>query len=252
MRLIILVAIIVLGAGLLVRLNQAANNIQKSRANVVPQEDENLLLPDLQISPPKDLSIQFKGGVRKIRFDTTFSNIGKGPLELIGATNDTGTKTVATQIINKTDGTVQAREVGEFVFHPGHKHWHLERYAQFQLWNFDMEGKPTQLVASTDKMSFCIWDEHPYDLKLEGAPQTRQYPRCLNDTQGNSVGWGDTYQSGLEGQEITITDIPNGKFLVRSVVNVDKKILESDYTNNEAFLFIELAGNGLRIVNGPN
>ncbi len=62
------------------------------------------------------------------------------------------------------------------------------------------------------------------------------------------MGWGDTYPAKLEGQELNITGIEDGKYLIRSGVNVEGKILESDYTNNFASLYVEIKGNTLIIL----
>jgi hypothetical protein len=221
----------------------------KTKNEKIVQERKDLLLPDMKIHPPKQIYVSIEGSVKYIRFDTGFANIGEGPLELIGVTNPENNKTTATQVIYKEDGTKEEMLVGEFVFHPGHKHWHVEKYAQFQLWSYDANGEPTELKASTDKFSFCIWDEYKYDISLKGAPNVRQYPRCPKNIQGNSVGWGDTYPPALEGQELDISGVEDGKYMINSSVNAENRILESDYANNSAILYIELKGNRITILN---
>jgi hypothetical protein len=211
----------------------------------------DLLLPDMQLAPPTTLYIRQQAGRKTMRFNTTFSNIGNGPLELTGHKDDEREVVIATQHIRKIDGGSESVVIGEFVYHPTHKHWHVDRYAQFQVYSYDAEGNPQNLMASTDKFSFCIWDEHTYDLSLPGAPQTRQYPRCINDIQGNSVGWGDTYTARTDGQEIDITNIPDGKYLIKSIVNADRTLREINYDNNEAILYIEITGNSLRLLEEP-
>ena len=223
----------------------ADKNLKVAKAN------KDLMLPDMQVSPPKQLYITNSGGVKELHFNTTFFNIGKGPLELIGESREEEGVTIATQIIDKSDGTKEEMIVGEFVFHPGHDHWHVGNYAQFQLWRYDNSGNPTEMVASTDKYSFCIWDEHPYDISLEGAPKVRQYPRCPKNIQGNSVGWGDTYRADVEGQELDITGIEDGRYLAHSIVNAENTLLESEYANNTAALYVEIIGNSIRILDNP-
>ena len=242
----------ILGAGLLVQLvNQTGEEIRQSRAELLERENEDLLLPDMKISPPRQMYISYAPGNREIRFDTTFANVGEGPLELDGETDEAEGIITARQIIKRKDGGQEERLVGEFVFHPGHNHWHVDKYSNFQLWEYDERGEATNLLAETDKISFCIWDEHPYDLTLENAPQRRQYPFCVNSIQGNSVGWGDTYSPTTEGQSLNIQNIPDGKYLIRATVNVDNRILEKNYSNNVATLHIEIRGNNLEIIEGP-
>lgn len=225
--------------------NQIINEIQKR---------DDLLLPDLRISSPKQLYLESRSGKRYLRFSTTFSNIGSGPLELHGANDPVAGVTVATQVMQKTDGTTERREVGAFVYHPGHSHlhWHVEKYSQFELLKINEAGDPTETLAQTDKMSFCIWDEHTSDLSIPNAAKSRKYSRCpRSNIQGMSVGWGDTYMANVEGQELDITGIPDGTYAARSVINVDRKIMESDYSNNIDISYIQLLNNSVKIVD-PN
>ncbi len=114
----------------------ASKNLQ------IVQKNKDLLPPDMRIDPPKQLYLRVTNGVKKIRFNTTFYNVGKGPLELIGVPDEEKNVVVATQIINKIDGSKESMQVGEFIFHPGHNHWHVDKYAQFQVFTYDENGGP--------------------------------------------------------------------------------------------------------------
>lgn len=249
MRLVLL-AIVLIGVIMLTGylLNQSR---PLSTGSPPPATEEDLLLPDLKLSPPGQLYITTSEGIRKIRFSTTFINQGNGPIEVMGRTDLEKNKTGATQRISKKDGSLVDREIGEFVFHPGHEHWHIENYALFELWNLKGNGERDRLLATTNKMSFCLWDENPYDLSLENASQVQKYVNCNNEIQGVSVGWSDTYDASVEGQELDITSIDDGSYLIRSLINPDRKIMESDYDNNEVFLRIRISGNVLTIEGSP-
>jgi hypothetical protein len=226
-------------------INVGNTKISATPTSPTPTPDpygKGYLLPDMQISPLKQLYINDENGIRKIRFDTEFKNIGKGPLELIGTPDPANGVTIATQVLYREDGVTEKVKVGEFVFHTGHDHWHVDRYAEFQLYTYDSDGNASDLIASTDKFSFCIWDEYPVDRTLENAPQVRQYPRCPENIQGNSVGWGDTYPAYIEGQELDITDIEDGSYLIISTINADRSLIESDYENNTTKMFVEING----------
>lgn len=211
------------------------------------QTSQSLLLPDLKLSPPEQLYIESTKDGRFIRFNTTFINQGKGPLEVVGQFNQESQKTRARQKIYKIDGTIQEEELGEFIFHPGHEHWHIEKYALFELWGIKENGDPDKLIATTEKMSFCLWDEKSYDLTLENASQIQRYTGCNNETQGVSVGWSDTYEATIEGQVLDIRSLPDGHYLVRSIINPDKKIQESEYSNNEVKLPIKISGDTMSV-----
>src|SRR5207247_578097 len=89
------------------------------------------------------------------------------------------------------------------------------------------------IVASGQKVSFCLLDSRKYDGSLPGAPNSDQYNTC-GQLQGISVGWADVYNSRLANQWIDITDVPEGTYWLESEVDPSNRILESDETNNVA------------------
>lgn len=188
-----------------------------------------------------------ESGKKEIRFTTTFINQGKGPLEVLGKTDLGKNKTKASQRILKTDGTFKEKELGEFIFHPGHEHWHIEKYSLFEIWSVKEKGEKDKMLATTNKMSFCLWDEEAFNLNLENASTVQKYVGCNNETQGVSVGWSDTYQASVEGQQLNISSLSDGSYLLRFVINPDKKILEGNYSNNEILLNIKIDANSLTI-----
>lgn len=238
-----------------VSLNQdQPNNLIQPQAN---EETaiiaESSLLPDLTTSPPEELYITVENGNRKLRFSTTLKNTGKGPLHLTHVPNAEQQQTRASQTIQQKEGEPIQREVGKFVFHPDHDHWHIENMTEFQLWDYDTIGKPAQMLAHTGKMSFCTWDMGRLSEAGEQSPTEQQYPRCTDalQPQGLSVGWFDTYGAELPGQEINIADVPDGRYAIVAIANPERQILESDYDNNRSVAFIEISGETVRIVEEP-
>lgn len=215
-------------------------------ANADPYQ--GYLLPDLIISAPTELFIENQAGRRQLRFNTTFINQGEGVFEVRGDFDYERELTHATQHLFAANGDKLEKAVGTFVFHPDHDHWHIGEYVVFQLWAVTDHDQPTRLVASTDKMSFCIWDRDEHDLTLPNAPQERVYDLCENEIQGLSVGWADTYRANIEGQELDVTEIPDGRYLVRSEINPDRTMVESNYENNAVELLVELDDMSLRVV----
>jgi hypothetical protein len=203
---------------------------------------QDLLLPDLTILPPTQLRISNNQGSKILRFDTTFVNLGPGALEIFGHHDVDNEVTFATQYIYAQGAHGEFVYIGTFEYHPTHKHWHLENHVEYQLWSA-VEGEKQELLAVTDKMSFCLWDEATYDLTIENAPQNRTYTsNCDQKTQGVSVGWKDTYHSGIDGQELGITDVLDGVYILRYGVNPDHKIYEVDYENNWGEIMIKIEG----------
>src|SRR6185369_6523342 len=81
----------------------------------------------------------------------------------------------------------------QFVYAPCHGHYHFNNYANYRL--LDDSGQP---VATGLKIGFCLLDSIRWDAN---APSRAKY-NCGN--QGIQRGWGDVYDSSLDGQWIDI------------------------------------------------
>ncbi len=206
-------------------------------------DDATRLLPDLQVSEPHELFIQpGEDGVREIRFSTTIANLGDGPLTMVGAF-DAGTGEVSTiQRISHTDGRLEEYDVGRFVYDDGHDHWHLEDFIVFELWSLAADGDVDGVLASTGKMTFCLADSHPVADPPTNAAAIAEVTSCEQDVQGISVGWEDIYLAALPGQELDIPDLPDGRYAIRSTVDPDRLLLETDDNNNSVTSIVEIAG----------
>lgn len=217
------------------------------------EDDPPLLLPDLQTLPPTDLDIQaFPGGTRLLRLDNTIWNSGQGPLELIGEYNRATRKTQVTQHVYTVDSEPIESIVGEFVFHPNHMHWHFEDFALYQLWSVDSYGGLTQLVATSEKLSYCLLDTSIVTRDLPDFARWGSYFICGQKEQGLSVGWGDTYDSFLDGQSLDITGLSDGAYALLSTTNPNRTILESNYGNNTAATYLQLTGDALTLIKPPH
>lgn len=209
----------------------------------IGDQGRDLLMPDVVPTAPLDIFIKNINGKKALRFSTTFYNQGQGPLELFGHNDREKKITYASQYVYEVDGPGIYRDIGTFIYHTEHTHWHVDQYVFYQLWSTNSEGNPDKLLMTTDKMSFCIWDEDPHDLNRDKAAKSRVYYRtCNGRQQGMSVGWSDTYASSIEGQEIDVTNVPDGLYIFKTSINPDKKFLETDYTNNEVDIKIEIKG----------
>jgi hypothetical protein len=212
-----------------------------------PQDSErNLLIPDVVPTAPLQILIRNAGGKKELRFSTTFYNQGTGAMEFVGHTDREKGVTYASQYVYEKDGPGLYRDIGSFVYHAAHNHWHIDQYVFYELWSVNGEGKADKLLITTDKMSFCIWDEGSHDLSLDKAPQGRVYARtCNGRQQGMSVGWSDTYTASTEGQGVDISNVPDGTYIFRTTINPDKKILETNYDNDTVDITVEIRGNTL-------
>jgi hypothetical protein len=208
------------------------------------------LLPDLQTLPPSDLVIEASGQPERklLRLTNSVMNSGPGALELQGVFNPATNRTAVTQRIHTAAGSTVALAVGEFVFHPQHRHWHLEDFARYELWSLRPDGRLADLVALTDKLSFCLRDVIRSDMP--GASDFSAYSRCDRELQGITSGWIDPYDFDLPGQIVEITGLPDGVYALRSITDPNNHLLELDETNNAASVYLQLSGETVRPIAG--
>ncbi len=108
-----------------------------------------------------------------------------------------------------------------FVWAPCHAHYHFQNYMAYRL--RDANGK---IAAIGLKVGFCILDVFRWD---PNSASTALYT-CSN--QGIQQGWGDLYDSTLDGQWIDITGLPPGNYTIELEANPQGIIQESNYGNN--------------------
>src|SRR6266498_3563398 len=211
--------------------------------------DSNLLLPDLETLPPSQLAIRVYSvtGKKLLRFTNSIQNNGPGTMELWGYSNPTSKKTIVIQHIYSADGSSFKNVVaGEFIFHPEHNHWHVEDFSRYELWSLDSSDALDTIVALSDKVSYCLRDDARSDLPDASRQQT--YMRCDDKSQGITAGWIDIYEYYLPGQSIDITDVPDGIYALRSIVDPGNQFRELNRSNNAAVLYIEIEGDRVRNV----
>lgn len=200
---------------------------------------------DLRVTNEKGARKRGKKGVRRLRFSTLSWNKGDGALELIGGepTNN-GTQPVY-QNIFCSSGPSDQREAGEFTYHEGHAHTHVDNYAIYHLAH---PPTPANAIASGSKTTFCIIDTNEIDSGLTGNPGSATYTWCSSDTQGMSVGWGDKYSYNLPDQDIDITNLQPGEYKliieINPVVGSKRGILEISYDDNTSCVFINYDDSG--------
>ncbi len=209
-----------------------------------PATAATALLPDLRAQPAHGLFIS-GSNPKLLKFNTTSSNYGAGPLHLVGGATDPATQTQEVyQHVFNVDGSHTEYLAGEFVWHPAHGHIHFGDYADYIL----DPVTPGLADRIAQKTTFCIIDTTEIDPPIPGAPANPQYQFCTGEYQGMSVGWGDTYTSNLSGQEIDVTGLPNGDYYLTIDVDPDGRILESDDGNNSSTIVIRIVGSNVSII----
>jgi hypothetical protein len=197
-----------------------------------PPTESSEQVPDLRAFPATDISVQSRGKSRRLRFTTMSGNYGPGPLVLRGGevVNGKSKQRVYQRVYKQscylpTDTNYSESLVGEFVYHPQHKHFHLENYALYEL---TPENGDTSLRRTSVKTSFCIQNTLAIPGFTGGDPNQSYFLACNGTLQGMSWGWADRYGAGLEGQEIDISGLPTGDYSLVITVNPNQRIREAD------------------------
>jgi hypothetical protein len=203
--------------------------------------------------PPAGLTVEFgRGGRRMLRLANLVWNSGDGPLELVGALNPSTQQTIVVQRLARPDSDAYDEYVvGEFVYHPTHAHFHLEEFAIYQLWSLTPDGDLRAVVASGEKLSYCLMETNVIDRDNPAFSRRRTHTECGQEAQGLLPGWGDRYNADLDGQTIDITGLPNGRYALLSTANPNGALLESDYTNNTGAVLIELRNLRVTVIGKP-
>jgi hypothetical protein len=197
------------------------------------------LYPDLQTLKPADLRFgteTINGTTHKVlRFSNTVWNAGQGPLELQAETVG-GSSKVYQRIYDDAGGYTKVH-VGDFVYHPSHDHFHVENFAEYELWtrteydNWLASGRTQgQAQRRGTKTTFCLMDTYRVEA-LPGSPRFGYYNQCGQTFQGISVGWGDKYSNRLPDQWIDLGTesyyLLDGKYVLRSIADPKNQLYES-------------------------
>lgn len=210
------------------------------------------LLPNLKAFPATDVRLAQSGGKTFLRFSTLSGNITtsdgptRGPMELrAGEILRRSGRQRVYQRVYLEGGGYQDRLVGEFVYHRGHRHFHFENYARYELQPVNAPGASERIGTKT---SFCIMDTTAIDTNLPGAPEAAFYTSCSNSFQGMSFGWGDKYGYQLAGQEIDVTGLPDGTYRLRIIIDPLGRLQEATPADNTSEIQIALSSGTVSVL----
>ncbi|UCC57270.1 MAG: hypothetical protein JSU75_05975, partial [Gammaproteobacteria bacterium] len=201
---------------------------------------ETELLPNLRALPASAIAMK---DAENMKFSATSWNAGKEKLLLVPRNPDTGSDTQQIdQRIFCSGGGSYDRPAGAAAYHDEHNHVHFNEYANYIL--EDVNGNPQNQRQGT-KTTFCIMDTTPVNTQMAGASQSAVFNWCPSqdpdfNTQGMSVGWGDTYGSHLPGQELSIAGLPAGIYRLRLAFDPKGKVNEVANDDNESCVLVEI------------
>ena len=217
-------------------------------------------LPDLDEEAPKQLgvrAVRTEDGLRfRLGFRSSSVNVGKGPLFIKARRQVRDPRRLhAEQVIVRLDGSTETYpNVGWLTYErfKDHQHWHMLGYARYEL------RKPGGGLARPDlKQGFCLADSFhrraipkpPIRVREVGHLDTDCGKRRPDDNyleEGISVGWGDDYDPHLEGQQIDVTGLRAGAYVLVHRVNPERRLRELRYDNNDASVRLRLTWPGGR------
>ena len=152
------------------------------------------------------------------------------------------------QLVQHDGGAVTTlRGVGVLRYerHPPHRHWHLDDFVRYELRSLD-----GRVVVRDRKSGFCLIDRWGFARRLRGIrPALPRFvgdcatlqPDALRVEQGSSVGYTDRYPAFFHGQDLVLTGLPAGRYVLVQTANPERRLREVDYANNSASLLVRLS-----------
>jgi hypothetical protein len=224
------------------------------------------LPPDIDMRAPLDVHVTAgRGGRAFVAFESRIVNRGPGPLKILGqrSTSVPGARMAATQVLLDTSSVTTGRvaravPVGPLQFSPagGHDHWHYLHFEDYML----LSVPNLDFVAPTRKTGFCltglnlsyncgrgqpkltrIGDPAEAALGAGPFPDTQAMGEAaVQERDFGNRSFEDFYEPTVEGQDVEITRVPDGRYCLSFVADPDGRLVEADTSNNGASELIDL------------
>jgi len=242
--------------------------------------DSNLtdcdLLPDI-VNSSLAIQDEYFEYPDSILLSNATSNIGSGPLEIIGIDScfcDTVSvpctttlcpdssypkQLVKQRIYHKNNDTMNYYELlaGKMGFHDAHSHMHVDNWVHnsLRIKGVDPDPSTWPMIGEGTKVSFCLINEHDCTSKfgycVNENGDTLTLDSIPNSAFGLKTGCGaeqgifpgmlDNYRYMLPGQEIYLpSGTCNGNYYIVSIVDPDNIFKETNDSNNVAVAPITL------------
>jgi hypothetical protein len=202
------------------------------------------LLPNIRALPATAIAML---DANNMKFSATSWNAGDAKLELVARSPETDPTTgqerqPVDQRIRCSGGGYYDRPAGKAEYHAEHNHVHYNDYANYI---FEPVGGGAQNPRQGSKTTFCIMDTTNINTQLQGASSAAVFDWCPTqdpsfNSQGMSVGWGDTYGSHLAGQSLFIGDLAAGMYRLRHVFDPKNLLVEKSDGDNESCRLVEI------------
>jgi hypothetical protein len=221
---------------------------QQRYAEVPTMENPDpAILPDLVPLPSWGIHVENRRDRSLLTFGATIWTAGASNLVVEGFRRRGESVMDAYQYFYEKGSVVGKASAGELEYDPrrGHTHWHFKQFAGYSLLTDDQ----SEVVKST-KEAFCLASTDAIDLTLPGAdldPYIGLSSACGGETsiwvrEVLPLGWGDTYHQSMPGQSFDITDVPNGRYLIKVEANPGGLLYEQREDNNVELREVILKG----------
>ena len=207
------------------------------------------LLPDLDQQAPSGILVRVTEDKTSIGFTSAVDNIGDGPIHILGTRRGAERTMRADQLVHlRGGGGSVVPAVGRLAYelHPPHRHWHLEPYETYEL----RRASDGAFLGRDGKSGFCLLDRWGHALRRPGLVPRKPHfvgdcgagrPDARTVDEGSSVGFTDRYPGFFHGQDIDITGLPPGLYVLVHRANPDRVIRELRYSNNDASALIQIS-----------
>jgi hypothetical protein len=202
------------------------------------------LLPNVRALPARSMAML---DASNMRFSATSWNSGTGKLELVPRSPERNPTTgqveqPVDQRIYCSGGAFYDHPAGKAEYHATHNHVHFSDYANYIL---EQDTASPQNPRKGTKTTFCIMDTDGVNTQMTGAAGAAVFNWCPTqdpnfNTQGMSVGWGDTYGANLAGQSMRVDDLAPGMYRLRHVFDPKGLLREADEGDNESCRRVEI------------
>ena len=218
-----------------------------TRVDVLRVPVRSELLPDLDQRAPRKVAVARIDGRYKLGFASAVDNVGRGPVWIRGTRS--GRTMTARQLVRVAASGVESHldaGVLRYTWSSSHTHWHLLQFERYEL----RRASDFALVGRDRKSGFCLADHYgisgrarparPFFLGncAQGAPGARTVE------QGSSVGYSDRYPAHFHGQNVDLTGVPAGIYVLVHRANPGRWLRERSYDNNVASVRLRLTRAG--------
>jgi lysyl oxidase/WD40 repeat protein len=208
---------------------------------LVPARAE--LLPDLDQRAPTRLVVSHTVGRYRLGFASAVDNVGSGPLWVRGVRS--GRTMQASQLVRTRGGGAEShRDAGtlRYTASSTHSHWHMLDFERYEL----RRAADYSLVVRDRKTGFCLADHYGHARRVKPGPPVflgncGQGDRALRRVeQGSSRGYTDRYPAHYHGQDLDLTRVRAGVYVLVHRANPDGLLRERRYDNNAASVRIRI------------